>query len=175
MLAAMNPVAATVASYAASHQLGDLGAKVRLAPSALRRLRPMAKVIFAQQVHDAAQAVIAPLADYNVTAEVLTSLQAKIDAADAQVSATRNAIIARKVATGKLKEAVKDFATLLRNELDPLVESLRDSQPTAHATYRAARLTIVQTRSANPSPAPAPALQLATPAPTAVEPTKLAA
>jgi hypothetical protein len=107
-------------------------------------------------VHNAAQGVLASLSDYGVTAATLTDLQTKIDAAEAQVSASRDAIVARKVATGQLAGALAGFHAFLRKELDPLVESLRESHPTEHAAYRAARITINPTRSATTTTPPPP-------------------
>jgi len=151
MTTATRSVGSAVGSYAGSHKLGDLLAKVRIAPSALRRLRATEKIRFAQQVHDAAEGVLMALADYGMTAAVLADLQTKIDAANANLSASRDAIVTRKVATAGLKGAIGEFDALLRHELDPLVESLRDSHPTEHAAYRAARITINPTRSAEQS------------------------
>jgi hypothetical protein len=135
-------VAGLVRSYASANRLHDLAAKVRVKRYSFDRGRIRRRIELAQQIHDAAAGVLPQLAGYRVTAETLADLQTKIDAADALFTAIRSAIANRKLATGSLEEALRQAHDLLRDEIDPLVESLRDENPAAYALYRTARMII---------------------------------
>lgn len=142
--AATLAVAGRVRSYARSQKLGVLEAKVRLRPSTFKKVRLAHRIPLMQQVHDAAQDVLSQLADFGVTAELLTDLQARITAADAVKTLLRSTIVERRVATAKLLELFRELTDFLENEVDPLVDSLRETSPEGWATYRAARDIINQ-------------------------------
>jgi hypothetical protein len=132
-------VGGAVLSYANAHRLGDLTARVRFALDRLRRARIFHRVQVAQQIHDAAHGVVDQLVDYSVTAATLTDLQTKVTAAMALLDATRTAVVSRTVATQGLARAFDAFEALLKDELDPLINSLKRTIPEAHARYRSAR------------------------------------
>ena len=51
----------------------------------------------------------------------------------------RTTVTARRAATERLRVMIRETDAMLREELDPLVEQLREDQPQFHADYRAAR------------------------------------
>lgn len=135
-------IAGLVWSYAKANQLEDLASTVRLNPSRFNQGRLAHRVQLAQQIQTAATGVLPQLADYNVTAAMLTELQTGIDAASALLSATRTSIVTRKLATEKLGILIGELVALLENEIDPLVGSLRRTKPDVYRRYTAARAVI---------------------------------
>ncbi len=151
-------VANSVKGYASKNRLGDLAAKVASSRTTLTTGRELNRVTQAQQVHDAANGVLAHLADYGVSAADLTTLQAKIDAARAALSAPRNLNNAKKSATERMPVAFRQVDSLLRHQIDPLVAKLASTQPNFYARYQAARIVVDRPGSHPPSAAaPAPA------------------
>jgi hypothetical protein len=137
-------IAGLVLSYAKRRGLEDLAAKVDLNISELARGRFNLRIQRMQQVHAAATEVMAHLADFNVTAARLADLQAKITAAAEQITAARDSIVTRRVATEKLAEAFGRMTDLIEHHIDPLIEDRREIDPDAYKRYQAARVVIVR-------------------------------
>ena len=135
-------VAGLVQAYASANRLHDLVAKVRVKRYFFNRGRIRRRVELAQQIHDAAAGVLPQLASYRINPDTLADLQAKIDEANTLSTVIRSAIVNRKLATESLEEALQQAHDLLKNEIDPLVKSLRDENPAAYALYRSARMII---------------------------------
>ena len=95
-----------------------------------------------QGIHDEANAVVASLADYGVTAAVLTSFQTAIDTYVRAISAPRNAITERKTATTELKLLLTETNQSLMLRLDSLVEQYREPQPAFYMDYHNARIIV---------------------------------
>ena len=167
-------IAGRVQSFARSRKLAVLESKVRLRPTSFAATRLANRIPLMQQVCDAAGDVLAELADFGVTEASLTDLQAKIDAANAVKTALRAAVVDRRVATARLVEQFRELGEFLRNDLDPLVNSLRQGNPEGWATYRVARDILNQPR---PTPAELEpeGVTAATAAPSSVPADKLAA
>ena len=158
-------VAGLVRAYALANGLHDLAAKVRVKRYFFDRGRIRRRIELAQQIHDAAASVLPQLADYRVTAALLTDLQTKIDDANALFTTIRAAIANRKLATGSLEAALQSAYDLLKNEIDPLVESLREENPAGYQLYRSARMIIDRPGATAEQPTAQP--QPTSPAPTA--------
>lgn len=137
-------VADLVGGYAQTQGLSDLEAKVRLTSSMFTSARLGHRVPLMQQVHDAALAVLPQLAGIGVTAETLAALKTRIDAANAVKTASRAAVVERRVATQTLVILFRELTALLKNELDPQMKALRETDPKASAAYSAARDVINQ-------------------------------
>jgi hypothetical protein len=167
-------VAGRVQSYAHSRKLPVLESKVRLRPTSFTATPLANRIPLMQQVCDAAGDVLAELADFGVTEASLTDLQTKIDAANAVKTSLRAAVVDRRVATAKLVEQFRELGEFLRNDLDPLVESLRQGNPEGWATYRVARDVLNQPRPTPAEPEPEGATA-ATTVPSSVPADKLAA
>ncbi len=135
-------IVGAVSSYAQEHGLDALIAKIDVTPTDLKTGRVARRVELLQQIHAAATSVLAELADYRVTAAHLTDFQEKIDAAKALLVAPRAGIVARHVATVRLKAELRRLGQLLAREIDPLVEMLRLTAPDDYARYHAARVVV---------------------------------
>ncbi|HEY0946994.1 MAG TPA: hypothetical protein VGD81_17060 [Opitutaceae bacterium] len=143
-VAATQAVAGSVRSYARTNHLADLEAKVTLNGSSFRRTRFAHRVPLMRQVYEAAESVLAQLADFGVTAEVLAGLKMKIDAADVAKGEPRSMIVDRGVATEQLADSLRALADFLVHEVDPLVDSMRETHPAGWAAYHRARNVIDQ-------------------------------
>jgi hypothetical protein len=146
-------IAGPVASYAHARRLGDLAAKVRINPSDFFLARLAERITLLQQVHDSAASVLASLAAYGVTEAALAEFQSQIDLANALLGTPRSRIIARRVATEKIAVVFQEMNDLLDYELDPLIASLRKSDPDSYALYQAARVVIARPGSPTATPA----------------------
>jgi hypothetical protein len=154
--------------YADEHKLGSLAIKARVRASDLLKFRKARSVQIAQQLHDAILPVVAELAAYGVTPATLEAFQAAIDRAEKAVSGPRNAVGATKAATAQLHRTVQEIATLLKNQIDGLVFTVRETDPRYYAHYRAARSIVDRPGVRSPvetfpvtATAPAPAVALA--------------
>jgi hypothetical protein len=140
-------VAARVRSFAEAHARPELADKLRFVPSAFRKLRIELRLAYIRQIHEAASSVIAELADYAVTPELLVDFALKLDAATRAASTPRLPIIERKQATRQLTELLSEIDALLKEQIDPLVDSLRQSNPAAYHRYKSARKLMGRRRS----------------------------
>lgn len=132
-------IAGALRSYAATNRRPELLEQASVARRHFGQLRRGQRMQLAQQVLDAAQPLAAELAGYGVTAAMLAELEAKIAAGDAVVLSPRRASARRKAATRALQSNFSAAFTLLREEIDPLIETLRLSDPVVYEAYRDAR------------------------------------
>lgn len=170
MTAATLEIAGAVAAYASETGSGELHAKADYSISDLRRVRDTEIAGVCLNIHDAAKANLADLADYGVTAKKLTDCKAKIDAYSGTVSKPRTAK-SNSRATGKL--LVVEFGAadkVLGKRLDRLVTQFKATQPAFYGAYTTARLIVDNPASRNgkngsngsnghnttPTPAPTP-------------------
>jgi len=148
-------VAGAVMNVARDRRLDELAAAVQFRRSALRHARPPERLWLARRVLGAAHGVPEALAVYGVTADTLADFQARIDAAADGVHMVRTTVTARRAATERLRIMIRETDLMLREELDPLVEQMREEQPQFHADYRAAREVVDVRGSRAPAGAPA--------------------
>lgn len=132
-------IAGIVAAHAAAAQLPDIAREVDLAPGSFRRLRKQHRPWVAQKVHDAAQRLLADLAAYEVTEEMLAAFQAEIDRAKEILSQPRLKRAARRKATARLQELFKETAALLDQEIDRLLVPLLTRDAAFAAQYASVR------------------------------------
>lgn len=169
MAALTMKVAGVVMNVARDRRSGELAAAVQVNRNALRLSRPPERLWLARRVHSAALGVLDALAAYGVTEQTLADLQARIDAAADGVHLARTTVTAARAATERLRTLFSETDAMLRQELDPLVEQLREEQPHFHADYRAAR-EVVDVRGSHASPGSAGAPTPSVPAPAPAEP-----
>lgn len=86
-------------------------------------------------IHDKANANLAALASYGVTAVVLTALKNAIDLFNASIPKPRLGITEKKQATDQLEKLFKANDVILE-KFDTLVEVIRLSQPAFYAAYK---------------------------------------
>lgn len=135
-------VAGGVRAYAIV--IGDevLAGKMNVTRTGLVRHRDSVVAQHCQGIHDEANAVVASLVGYGVTAAVLTSFQGLIDRYVAAISAPRNAITERKTATTELRTLLTEDNRTLMTRLDSLVEQFREPQPEFYLDYHHARVIV---------------------------------
>jgi len=156
-------VATAVMNVARDRKLEELAAAVQFKRSLLRYARPPERLWLARRVFTAAQGVNDALATYGVTAETLADFQARIEAASDGVHMARTTVTARRAATERLRDMIRETDAMLREELDPLVEQMRDDQPQFHADYRAAREVVDVPGSRPPAESPTAGSEATTP------------
>jgi hypothetical protein len=164
-------------SYAREHGLRDLEEKVSVTAVDFRRLRLTRRPGLAQQVHAAVVPIVAQLAAYGVTAETLTAFQAAIDVATTAVNEPRATVTSKRTATEAMAKAFAEANTLLETHIDPLLFTLRKTQPEFLAEYRARREVVARSGGSGPSPETpaAPVAVAAAPAATTTANLQLAA
>lgn len=143
-------VAGQALHYASEKKLFTLANRVRVRPSAFRVLRVEQQVQLARMVCAVVEPLVPQLADYGVTAETLTALEATIEAAERVASAPRDATVNRRGATAELRGAFRAVDEVIDNHLTPLLLPLKQTHPGFYERYRAA-LEIVQRPGRAPS------------------------
>jgi hypothetical protein len=135
-------VASLVAAWAAATANALVAAEVEITRSALDDLAGADLVTTAKRVAVAAQANLAALTDYEVTAADVADLTAKTTAFDAVKTAPRLAINGKAAETATLPEAIQAVRLLLRNRLDKLVTKFRKTNGEFVAGYVSARVIV---------------------------------
>jgi len=135
-------LAGRAANYAEDNHLPALALKVRLKPADFERSRLERRIPIARHLHEAIEPVVADLAAYGVTPADIAAFKAKIDAAEGALPAARNTIVDKKAATARLDAGIRRIDAILKDRIDPLVRSLKQSHPGFHERYQAARLVV---------------------------------
>lgn len=135
-------MAAAVYAYASRTGDNALRARVDYSPSSLRRSRDTALRDICQNIHDAASAIIADLADYGKTPADLDQLQQEINDYAAILANPREAIGTRATATARLVTLFREADDLLKNQLDKLMLTYQNTQATFHNKYKNARIIV---------------------------------
>lgn len=146
MLAATARAAHVIARLVRGHALatGQLGlaAEVSFSASDLLVGRLNRRVQYMRQIHAAAAPLAAELVPVGVTPEMLADFTAGITRAEAGLPLPRSNIATRRVATKNLVEAFAKLNRMLRFTLDPLMETLRATDPDSYTRYVTARRVI---------------------------------
>lgn len=142
-LVAMRNAALALAGIALTHadqqNLDGLAAEVRVTEGDFNRARLSQQVRLARQVLAAVRSAGPELAAHGVTEERLADFATKIDAAEAALPATRTARAQKKAATAEFRFVVERMNRTLRNQLDPLLRPLRETNVGFYLGYRNAR------------------------------------
>jgi len=139
MTSAALAVAGLVLSYAAEKGLLDLIEEASLTAGAFRRVRLQQRVRMAQRLHDVVSALLPQLLAYGVTADRLTDMQAKIDAAADALPTNRGTVADKKAATAQLPAMVRELDLLEKLQINPLLLPLLESNPEFYLRYAARR------------------------------------
>jgi hypothetical protein len=108
-------------------------------PSDLENLRDAELTDVAQAQHDLAEEHVAALADYGVTAAMLTELQSAIDAYDAMVGKPRAERAKRKTATDAVPSEIRRADKILDEQIDRLMRGVEAAAPEFVEAYRNVR------------------------------------
>lgn len=104
------------------------------------------------------------LTDYGITAALVTQLQNALTDYLAFLSAPRGAIVRRSVNTANLKALFRTASAHLRNVVDPLMVTLRATQPDLYKEYTRSRIVIDRRGPGNggdnPPPPPATGIRI---------------
>ena len=172
MILALVKVASSLYSFARRTKKSEVAAIADVTESQLRKIRDTELASMATSIHTSALANVAALADYGVTPAVLTDLQTKTAAFS--TPACRNALrragtalgdressVAERVGAGAaLGDLFDQMDELLKDELDRLIETVRESERDFYNEYFAARVIkdigIRHTKPNQPPPTPPP-------------------
>jgi hypothetical protein len=149
-------VAGALMAYASANNNNTLLAKADLEKDNFEKLRDDQRDDLAQDMHDEANAIVADLADYNVTAATLTALQTRIDAYRLALPGPENARKAKSTHTELLKQEFARADMLLDKRRDGLIRGFEETNPQFVMDYRNARkITDTGSKPKTPTP-PAP-------------------
>jgi hypothetical protein len=95
---------------------------------------------------------IAALNDYGITAPLVTQWQAALTTYLSFLTAPRGAIVQRSVQTSNLRSLFKQTSDHLKKVVDPLMITLRTSQPDLYDTYTRSRIIIDRRGPGNGNP-----------------------
>ena len=130
-----------VCSYALSVNNLTLYNETNISDTKLKRATDNMLKEEAQLIYDRANANVAALAPFGITAALLTNLQNAINTYVTTIPKPRLGITERKQATMQIK-ALKVIIRDTLKKLDLLVEGMRYSQPNFYNGYKACRKTI---------------------------------
>ena len=135
-------LAGAVFAYAVSATDPVLQQKANFAYSEFFKLKDDELTFVVQNLHDAANTVVASLTSYGVTAATLTAFQDLIDEYNDNVTAPRNAVALRKTYVTQLKTLFKEGDTILKDQLDKVALQFKVTQPTFYTTYKNNRIIV---------------------------------
>lgn len=143
-------VSGAVIAYASTVGNETLKKAVSFSASSIMQGRDTVAAQRARVIHDQANGVVALLADFGVTATVLSDYMDLIEAFEAMIPAPRVAIVMKKGAGQSLQLLIGNVLVVLKDQLDKLMPQFKVSAPEFYEAYFDARI-IVDTGSAKPS------------------------
>ncbi|HEX8287506.1 MAG TPA: carboxypeptidase-like regulatory domain-containing protein [Pyrinomonadaceae bacterium] len=135
-------IAGIVYAYASTVGSNTLKAEVNCLFTSLMRMREDALAPRCQSIHDITQTNLAVLADYGITATMLTDLQELIQSYALETPKSRTAISERKTTTANLAALFDETDAILRDRMDKLVMIFKSSHPDFVKTYETTRRTL---------------------------------
>ncbi len=135
-------LAATVFAYASNSGNNALKEQVNFPPSELKSLKDKMLVATSGNIRDAANANLAALNNYGITAESITGFQTIIDAYVAQMSSPRNAVSQRASHAKTLVNLFKQANDALKTQLDKIALQFKLSNADFYNTYKSNRIVI---------------------------------
>jgi hypothetical protein len=153
-------VAGAVRAYASKTGNATLFDKMDYTPSSLKKVRDAEIGNVCTAIHDEAQAHLAALADYGVTAPTLAALNDLIDVFGGKVTQPRAKRSSNRAAGEMLPVEFASADRVLAEEIDGMMKLFAVSQPEFYAGYLATREVIDQPgvrKAKTPPPTPPPA------------------
>ena len=135
-------VANRVQSYATVAGNNELLENVSYSSSDLKKARDTDVVGICDTIASKANANVAALATYGITAAVITDLQTAITAYSTMISKPRTTRSLTKNATENLAVLFKQFDDLLTKRLDLDIEVFKTSKPDFYSQYQTARIIV---------------------------------
>lgn len=135
-------IAAAVYAFAASVNDNTLKEQVNYRLSYLQREKDEILGPVCTNIHDAANANLAALAPFGITAGLLATFTTAITNFTTAVPTPRNAVSQRKAFTAELKNLMKDADKILKDQTDKLISSFKTTQPNFVSAYKSNRVII---------------------------------
>lgn len=128
-------------AYAKATGNNDLFEEMNYFPSNLKKLRDTVLVSTLTLIRDTVQDNLANLADYGITAAMITALTNAISGYNSLVGTPRAAISDKSSATKALTVEFKKLDATLA-QLDGLAEAKRNTEPDFYNSYKSARIIV---------------------------------
>jgi len=141
-------IAAAVFAFASTTNDNGLREKVRYPYSKLVLLKDELLTPACQNIHGAANANIASLAPYGITAATLTSFQNAIDNYTDSIPAPRNAATQKKAYALSLKTLFQEADDILKNQMDKIAPQFKAANMLFYNTYKNNRIILDPAQSA---------------------------
>jgi hypothetical protein len=125
--------------YANVNNDAALKEKYNFSKTTLYRTRDIALVDIAVALYQDATAVLAQLAKYNITADLLTDLNTKTEAYKNAIGAQGSGKSQHSSALVNVVEVFHSIDALLNDKIDPLIVSLEQEQPAFCREYKQTR------------------------------------
>ncbi len=135
-------LAALVFAYANRTKNDTLKQQVNYAKSDVEKLKDDLIVPTCNNIKKAASDNLAALADFGVTAAMLTAFQTNIDNYNISVPKPKLTKATKTTETANIKTTIKDIDNVLKNEMDKLVVSFKTANPNFASDYKNARVII---------------------------------
>jgi hypothetical protein len=135
-------LAAMIFAYASNLNINSLKEQVNFSPSDIKMMKDERLLASCGNIRDAANANLAPLADYGITAATITAFQTMIDAYAALVSSPRNAVSQRASYAKTLTVLFKQADASLKSQMDKMALNFKTSNDNFYNTYKSNRLII---------------------------------
>lgn len=142
-------------TYARTTNDNTLFEAMEYSPTSLRRLRDTVLVSTLTLIRDTVQGKLADLADYGVTAAMITTLTGAISAYNSLVGAPRAAVSDKTSATKALAAEFKNLDIVLE-KLDGLAELKKNTEPDFYNSYKSARVIVDNGSKSEPKTKEAP-------------------
>lgn len=124
-----------VFAYASANNNNTLKAQVNYSETKLKNLKKEELDDVSQTIHDAANAQPAAIFGYGISATDITDLNTAIILWRAAMQNPRQAKINIKDANRQIKQQIKETLVILNDQMDPLVSTLKISNPEFHNKY----------------------------------------
>jgi hypothetical protein len=135
-------LAAMIFAYASNVNNNVLKEQVNFTPSELKLLKDEKLIAACSNIRDAANANIASLADYGITAANITDFQSMMDGYSAKVSSPRNAVSQRSSYSKTLTTLFKQADDALKNQMDKMAQKFNVTNEDFYNTYKSNRIII---------------------------------
>lgn len=119
-----------------------LEAAMNIPLSRIEKSKPVVIMEYLDRILSAANTHAAQLANFGVTPQMISVYEAERNQLNDLLGTPRMAIIDRKQVTAELKELISEISTILRKELDPLVDVMKDDHPKFWQRYQNARVIV---------------------------------
>jgi len=135
-------LAALVYAYAIDAKDSVLRERVNIVPSEFKKFKDEMLIAACSNIRDAANANIAELAPYGITASSITDLQTAIDAYAAKISSPRNAVSQRASYSKAITALFKQADGILKKQLDKMALNFQAANIDFYNTYKSNRTII---------------------------------